>query len=352
MCAKRTVTAWCGALVCFAMLAFGAAVAQTDPSENQDRGSECIPQSLTTAERDRLSAPVAPGLTIFNRDIGCMQFYSGWKWVCAGNCAPEAPRASMHQAGATAITWNWGRAPGAQGYLAGRTRDAAEAADLGASLSFAEDSLEMGWEYALYVWAYNECGVSPPLVLQQRTAFSCGSALTVAMPESPDENAQLRNFTYNSAASGGECWLDRDLGAAVLAGSQNKSTPSSGGWFWEFDSNAAFRDAGVARDTAPAPQSPSHRASGKRWDPVNDPCRKWIGTAWRLPSPEEWTAMASEESSRRRLFQNEAAVTGDPTGDGLTYWSDSGAVRLTPGKVRLLGQDETPLRHRIRCVMD
>ncbi|HPS62520.1 MAG TPA: hypothetical protein PLK82_05635 [Bacteroidales bacterium] len=80
-----------------------------------------------------------------------------------------APSAASHVPAVTQITWNWIAVPGASGYKWNTINDIASATDMGYSLSKTETGLNCNTLYNRYVWAYNGCGNSTPVLLTQTT---------------------------------------------------------------------------------------------------------------------------------------------------------------------------------------
>ncbi len=86
------------------------------------------------------------------------------------NVAPSTPTAGSHIASQNQITWNWNIVLGATGYKYNTTNDYNTATDNGVATSYTQTSLLPQTSYTLYVWAYNNCGVSNFLLLTQQTS--------------------------------------------------------------------------------------------------------------------------------------------------------------------------------------
>jgi len=129
--------------------------------------------------------------------------------------SPAAPQSGISLPSNNQIIWNWNSVAHAAGYKVNTIDDYNTALDVAANLSYTQSALNCETDYELYVWAYNTCGVSNHLLLNQTTSlcqFVCGNNL---------------GFTYRGASVNygtvvsynGICWLDRNLGAQSVAAS-------------------------------------------------------------------------------------------------------------------------------------
>jgi len=70
----------------------------------------------------------------------------------------------------TQIVWNWNTVSDAIGYKWNNINDYNSAIDMGLSTSKMETNLTCNTSYVRYVWAYNVCGYSTPVILTQSTS--------------------------------------------------------------------------------------------------------------------------------------------------------------------------------------
>jgi hypothetical protein len=82
-----------------------------------------------------------------------------YEWVVT----PQAPQARIASRGAGSITWSWTTVWSAAGYKWSTTNNYATAIDLGNVIGYKETVACAN--VTRYVWAYNSCGVSDPLIL-------------------------------------------------------------------------------------------------------------------------------------------------------------------------------------------
>lgn len=85
------------------------------------------------------------------------------------NDPPLQPIADGTEVDDHSIIWNWQNSSTADGYAYHYTNDYLSATDVGGSTSLTQTDLLFCYDYSLYVWAYNTCGVSEVLHLSETT---------------------------------------------------------------------------------------------------------------------------------------------------------------------------------------
>ncbi|MEI7981087.1 MAG: FISUMP domain-containing protein, partial [Bacteroidota bacterium] len=130
--------------------------------------------------------------------------------------SPDAPASGSHIPGKTQIIWRWNDVNGSTGYKWNTTNDYETATDLGTDTSKVETGLTCNTAYSRFVWAYNECGHSFVLQMNQTTAAcnSCGSPIT----DSRDGK------TYNTVFIGDQCWMKENLNIGTRINSTQDQT--------------------------------------------------------------------------------------------------------------------------------
>lgn len=127
------------------------------------------------------------------------------------------------------------------------------------------------------------------------------------------------------------CWITKNLGADVEAGSFNDANPAASGWYWQFNRLQGYDFDGVRTPVAPWMASVSETA---HWAANTDPCRVMLGGTWRLPTAAEWTAANNLWNSKRG---------SDPA---LKYAYDSGLKLHTAGWLNGAGVAERGVQAR------
>lgn len=135
------------------------------------------------------------------------------------------------------------------------------------------------------------------------SAASCSYFLTSVEPESVTHgfvegvtpaNASLfseRAYPIVKAGwpgpGGNKSWLGVNLGATTRPETSIDESPSSAGWYFQFNRKQAFHH----NDDFVTPEWRIQSVEEDRsWELSNDPCRILLGETWRLPTVEELRA--------------------------------------------------------------
>ncbi len=132
--------------------------------------------------------------------------------------APAIPGEGTHNAGENQIVWNWTSVAGAEGYKYSTINDYVSASDNGSNISYTQEGLEICTEYNLYVWAYNNCGVSDVVNLTETSSGSIPST-PVAATHIPTNNSIEWNWQNQADADGFKYNTVNDYSSAVDIGS-------------------------------------------------------------------------------------------------------------------------------------
>jgi hypothetical protein len=205
--------------------------------------------------------------------------------------APLAPVAGTNVPFYNLIVWNWNAATGATGYKWNTTNNYGSATDLGAVTTYPETGLLCGNGYMRYVWAYNSCGYSTPVTLNQTTTgcFVCGSSVNVnhiAGAVAPVTKTVTYGTVNNIPGEPSKCWITSNLGADHQATSVTDATEASAGWYWQFNRMQGYKYDGNTR--TPNTTWITVINENLDWQAVNDPCALGLGMTWRIPTYTEW----------------------------------------------------------------
>jgi uncharacterized protein (TIGR02145 family) len=118
---------------------------------------------------------------------------------------PSSPVAGTCVPATNQITWNWNTVSGANGYMWNTTDNYATAINMGTTTTWIETGLTCNISYSRYAWAYNTCGNSTPVVLNQTTS-TCPGAPCTGTP-----TVSYGGQTYNTVQIGSQCWLKENL---------------------------------------------------------------------------------------------------------------------------------------------
>lgn len=126
---------------------------------------------------------------------------------------PSAPVAGVNIAGEDTINWNWYSVAGATGYKYNTAADYASATDNGSDTTITQKGLVASTAYTMYVWAYNDCGVSDSTILSATTLKSTATAIPSV--EADDDNISITTNNDNIEISS-----DNDMLKAVYVYNQ------------------------------------------------------------------------------------------------------------------------------------
>jgi hypothetical protein len=291
--------------------------------------------------------------------------------------APPVPAAGMHVPYYNLIVWNWNAAAGATGYKWNTTNNYGSAADLGAATTNTETGLACGLGYACYVWAYNSCGVSTPVTLNQSTAacFVCGSSVNishVAGAVAPVNKTVTYGTVGNIPGEPSKCWITSNLGSDHQATSVTDGTEASAGWYWQYNRKQGYKYDGNTRtpNTAWIPLISEHLD----WQAANDPCALELGMAWRIPTYTEWFNVdagggwntmddiwnsalklhaAGALDFNTGLLSGRGSWSGQWSGSGGPDWGDSDGWYLTiDGSDVLVASGSKAYGYSLRCIIE
>ena len=196
-----------------------------------------------------------------------------------------------HVTAADQVIWNWNPVANATGYKWNSTSDYDSGEDMGTSTTKTETGLTCGNGITRYVWAYNDCGFSAPIVLTQSTlpCFPCGSSFTVNHVKgavAPVDKTVTYGTISKIPGEPSKCWITSNLGADHRAYAVDDATEASAGWYWQFNKKQGYKHDGTNR--LPVTDWINNISENSDWTEANDPCSIELGDCWRIPTSTEW----------------------------------------------------------------
>ncbi len=249
---------------------------------------------------------MASSTTKIETGISCDTTYTRYVWVynkCAISvpvtlsqtvsvAAPNSPSTASHFASQTSIVWNWHPVTDATGYKWSEFNDFSLAIDMATDTTKTETGNICGTSYTRYVWAYNGCNFSTPVILNQSTlsCWTCGiSSITINHVEgavAPVTKTTIYGTVTNIPGELTKCWITSNLGADHQATAVNDATEASAGWYWQFNRKQGFKHDGTTR--TPNTTWITTINENLDWQAANDPCTLELGAGWRIPMFTEW----------------------------------------------------------------
>ncbi|PLX07288.1 MAG: hypothetical protein C0596_11790 [Marinilabiliales bacterium] len=267
-----------------------------------------------------------------NKGMYDPQKANGYSVRCVRDDCPylTAPVGTGHTSTVTQIQWNWGAVADATGYKYNTTNDYSTATDIGLTTTFTQ-SVSHGTcgEFTLYVWAYNNCGVSNTGVLIETNSFT----------DARDSKE------YTTVQVGNQCWMKENLNYAA-AGSwcydDNTSNCDTYGRLYNWSTLMNGSASSTSNPSGVQGLCPSgwHVPSEAEWIEMTDyleaNSQYWCGgvstqIAKSLADNSGWfTTSTNCDVGCNQIFNNESGFTALPCGtrnnvngsyNGLGCWS-------------------------------
>ena len=226
---------------------------------------------------------------------------------------PSSPTSGTHVPLLTQIVWNWNTVAGAAGYKWNTTNDFGTAIDMGTATSKTETGLTCGTVYNRYAWAYNNCGTSTALTMNQSTSacpFVCGQTLT----DTRDGK------TYGTVQIGSQCWMTRNLNIGTkINGSGEQTNNSIIEKYCYLDAESYCDVYGGLYQWAEMVQYLNGATNTTSWNPVPTGNVQGICPAgWHLGKASEWQTLVN-------FLGNDYASGGPMKETGSTHWAEPNA---------------------------
>ena len=233
-----------------------------------------LPPRMTHTEMNAIPIPV-DGLIVYCTDCrqdgkGVLSIFMHGNWNSLNfNCFPPiAPLKAKNIQSANGIVWDWKGVPYATGYKWNTTNDYSTATQMDTVTTKAETDLACTAAYTRYVWSYNACGNSLPLILNQTTIACNNSAV------------DLDGNVYKTITIGTQVWMVENLkttkygnGDAIPNATANASWSLlyTGAYCW-YNNDAANKDI---------------TGGLYNWFAVAD-SRNIAPEGWHVPTEAEW----------------------------------------------------------------
>lgn len=302
----------------------GTAINTTGTAADQSAGLDIqfpnkgllIPR-MTTNERNLITNP-AEGLQIINITTKCIEVYFNpiWQNIFCG-CTPlSPPTESTHTPSEFQIIWNWNHITGANGYKYNTINDYNTSFDNSLNTSYTQTGLNPNTLYNLYVWVYNDCGISNVKTLSASTLnFICGFS----------NINDIDGNTYNTVLIGSQCWLKENLKTSKYRNGIDIPNLSDD-LQWETDLGGAyccFNNNCITNGNT--------YGFLYNWHAVNS-INGLCPSGWHIPSNAEWCIMENTVEAGTDPTCNTIGWRGTNTGNllkevGIAHWSspNSGA---------------------------
>jgi uncharacterized protein (TIGR02145 family) len=200
---------------------------------------------------------------------------------------PTTPTAGTHITDEDQIEWHWNTVADADGYKYNAVNDYTSATDNGTSTSYTQTGLACETNYTLYVWAYNSCGTSSSLELNEQTSdcpssFICGTSTVT-----------YDGVTYNTVQIGSQCWLKENLRTTKY--NDNSSIPEvTDASTWTSTTSGAY----CCYDNNPS--NCDTYGALYNWYAVNT--GKLCPSGWHVPSDAEWDTLTNYLSANSQYW--------------------------------------------------
>ena len=167
-----------------------------------------LPPRMTYNELNSIINP-ANGLIVYCTDCGtdnsgALAMFMGGHWnTLNSNCLnPFSPFAGVNVPSPSQIVWNWSAVPGAIGYKWNTVNNYATATDMGGSLTKTETGLGCNTPYTRFAWAYNTCGSSQAISLNQTTSLNPAVDISIVASVNPSCSGSSVTFTATPVNGG------------------------------------------------------------------------------------------------------------------------------------------------------
>ncbi len=115
---------------------------------------------------------------------------------------PGSPAEGTHVVSLTDITWKWNSVSNATGYKWNTVDNYANATDMGDLTQKLETGLTCNTPYDRYVWAYNSCGASAPVLLTASTSNGPVASVSIGASANPVCSGTSVTFTATPVNGG------------------------------------------------------------------------------------------------------------------------------------------------------
>ncbi|TVR79297.1 MAG: hypothetical protein EA412_06675 [Chitinophagaceae bacterium] len=140
---------------------------------------------------------------VFAEKYGCLSSIQSTEVIM--QTTPLAPIESQHLAGTDYIHWHWEESQVNSSFRVNHIDDYSTSTDIGNINSYNLVNLDCDTVYELFVWEYNECGVSASAVFSKSTnscPAGCGGVTSIV---------DIDGNSYGVVEIGTQCWMSENL---------------------------------------------------------------------------------------------------------------------------------------------
>ena len=147
----------------------------------------------------------------------------------------------------------------------------------------------------------------------------------------PVDKTVLYQLVMTNITGTNKCWTQQNLGASRQPTSAKDTSEAAAGWYWQFGRKVAFE---YKSSRNPSTTWPTPVANDLPWARTVDPCKQELGVGWRLPTYDEWRAIAQAKGTLTTIFASDlklhaagmldpttgTLINRSPTANSTHYW--------------------------------
>jgi len=285
------------------------------------------------------------GIAITKTETGltCNSNYTRYAWaysICGNSTPvtltestslnpPAVPIPGNNLPSAAQVIWNWNEVIGAIGYKWNTINDYASAIDIGTSTTKTEIGLTCNTPYTRFVWAYNACGTSIPVILNQTTSLD-PPASPLAGNHIPSPFQIVWNWNTVSNAIGYKWNIINDYGNATDIGTSTTMTETGlicdtvyTRYIWAYSTCGISSPTTVSQSTnaITCPSYITDSRDGHNYSTVLIGCQCWMSQNLNIGTEINTPAYQTNNGVIEKFCYNNSPEYCDDYG-GLYQWAE------------------------------